>query len=129
MFVKPDVLNKSQIGLCDFSGILAIQNTNNHGDQAFGDYRIAICGETKGVVGIAFSVKPNSRLATFDQVFIHFVRVINLRQFFAKLDDVLVFIHPFLKKTKLLDDLFLYVFNSQVSALKMRRKGTYLDSF
>jgi hypothetical protein len=50
-------------------------------------------------------MEPYARLTAADEVIVRFVFILDQRQVFSKLNDVLVLLHPVVEECKLSDDL------------------------
>jgi len=114
--VQSDIVYKVQIGFGNILGFLTAQHTNHQSYQSFGDDGIAVGSENYIPLVIGFCMKLNATLAAFDEIFIGLVIVRYHIEVFARFDDVFVFVHPVIKKTKLLDDLLLFFFYTHTRA-------------
>ena len=107
MASQSDGIYEIDIGICNFFWSMTREHLDNQAAQPLRDDGVAIRGKEEPVLPVV-RMQPNPGLAAFYQILVHFVLILDKRQFLPQLDDVFVFVHPILTEDlKIGDDLVL----------------------
>ena len=91
----------------DFIGGVVGKDLDEEGDDAFDDDGIAFAGKMNEAVAIV-GLQPDPALAALDEVLRSLVLFIERLLAVAEFDEHLVFVHPVVDATEVVDNLVLY---------------------
>ena len=97
------LVNELEVGSKDVLWRLTVEGAYQEADDAFGDDGIAVGTKPKEAVAV-FAAEPYAALTAFDEVALGFVFLVNDGTFFPEVDDVGVFVEPFVEGGEFVDD-------------------------
>ena len=97
------LVDELEVGSKDVLWRLSVKGANEEADNALGDNGVAVGTEPQEAVAM-FAAQPYPALAAFDEVALGFVFFVNDGAFFAEVDDVGVFVEPFVESGEFVDD-------------------------
>ena len=104
------LVDKGEVGVEDVLRCLAVEGADEERDDAFGDDGVAVGLEPEFAV-VVLTAEPNAALAAFDEVVVGFVGGVDGGAFLAEIDDVGVFVEPFVEGGEFVDDGLFYFLN------------------
>ena len=103
VFFEAYLVNEMEVGGEDVLWCLSVECADEEADDAFGDDGVAVGTEPKEAVAV-LAAEPYAALAAFDEVAFGLVFLVDDGAFFAEVDDVGVFVEPFVERGEFVDD-------------------------
>lgn len=107
VLVEPYLLDEVEVGVENLAGSVAVDDLQEHGDDALDDDSVGVGREVHPAVGVGLGVEPHAALASLNQMFGSLVALVDGGQGVAHVYDYGIAVHPVVKIAELLDYLVL----------------------